>query len=273
MRIALCNEVLRGEPFARQCELAAALGYDGLEVAPFTLGEAPHLLSAAARTALRRTAAEAGLDLSGLHWLLAAPAGLSITDPGAAKRTRDVIERLIGLCADLGGAYLVHGSPGQRRLPARDAAAARAHGAGMLAQAARAAERSGLVYCLEPLAPPDADFVTSIAEAARIVRAIGSPALRTIIDTCAAGTSESEPPAALIDRWMPTGLLAHMHLNDPNKRGPGQGAMRFGPVLAALRRHGYSGWIGVEPFDTVPDGPTSAARAIGLLRGLLEDPA
>jgi D-psicose/D-tagatose/L-ribulose 3-epimerase len=36
MRIALCNEVIATLPFERQCEFAAALGYDGLEIAPFT---------------------------------------------------------------------------------------------------------------------------------------------------------------------------------------------------------------------------------------------
>ena len=65
-------------------------------------------------------------------------------------------------------------------------------------------------------------------------------------------------------------MLAHIHLNDGNMRGPGQGAMRFGPVLAALRDSFYDGWIGVEPFDYVPDGPACAARAAGYLQGLRE---
>jgi sugar phosphate isomerase/epimerase len=34
MRIALCNEVIAALPFEQQCAFAAALGYDGLEVAP-----------------------------------------------------------------------------------------------------------------------------------------------------------------------------------------------------------------------------------------------
>ena len=41
MKIALCNEVLGAMPLEEQCELAAALGYDGLEIAPFTLADAP----------------------------------------------------------------------------------------------------------------------------------------------------------------------------------------------------------------------------------------
>ena len=49
MKIALCNEVLRDMEFAAQCDYAAALGYDGLEVAPFTLSDEPHLLGADAR--------------------------------------------------------------------------------------------------------------------------------------------------------------------------------------------------------------------------------
>ena len=36
MRIALCNEVIREMEFAAQCEFAAALGYDAVELAPFT---------------------------------------------------------------------------------------------------------------------------------------------------------------------------------------------------------------------------------------------
>ncbi|MGQ3004203.1 MAG: sugar phosphate isomerase/epimerase family protein, partial [Hydrogenophaga sp.] len=111
MRIALCNEVLAPLPFARQCEVAAALGYDGLEVAPFTLGE--EALSSARRSGLRRAAADAGIEVSGLHWLLRQPAGLSITsaDTAVRARTLDTLRHQIDLCADLGGAVLVHGSP------------------------------------------------------------------------------------------------------------------------------------------------------------------
>src|SRR4051794_10014480 len=113
MRIALCNEVIAGMDFARQCAFAAALGYDGLEVAPFTLGDEPHLLHGEAVRRLRRAAQDAGIAVTGLHWLLVKPAGLSITSEDAAVRGRtlEVMRRLVGLCAELGGAVMVHGSP------------------------------------------------------------------------------------------------------------------------------------------------------------------
>jgi sugar phosphate isomerase/epimerase len=91
-----------------------------------------------------------------------------------------------------------------------------------------------------------------------------------MLDTSSAGLSESEPIDRLIDRWWPTGKLAHVQLNDRNRRGPGQGDDRFGPILAALGRHGYDGWIAMEPFDYRPDGPGCAAHSIGYVRGLLE---
>jgi D-psicose/D-tagatose/L-ribulose 3-epimerase len=91
-----------------------------------------------------------------------------------------------------------------------------------------------------------------------------------MIDCSAAALAEVETVPALIERWLPTGLIAHIHANDPNRRGPGQGDLAFAPILAALGRAGYAGTIGVEPFIYEPDGPAAAARAAGYLRGLAE---
>ena len=122
MRIALCNEVIGEMAFDAQCCFAAALGYDGLEVAPFTLGDEPHRLPATTVRATRQAADDAGIAITGLHWLLVKPKDLSITsdDDGIFKATLDVGLRLVDLCAELGGSVLVHGSPKQRMLPADD---------------------------------------------------------------------------------------------------------------------------------------------------------
>lgn len=270
MKLSLCNEVIRELSFARQCTLAAELGYTGLELAPFTLGDDTYRMSASQRAAVRRTCDDAGIHISGLHWLMVAPAGLSITsaDREVWKRSVDVMRSLIGLCADLGGEYLVHGSPAQRRTEGDIDAAKRGEEA--WATIAEDAKAAGVTYCIEPLAPPDADFVNTIEQAAAIVHRIDNPALRSMIDTSAASLAEAEPVAALIERWMPTGFLAHVQLNDRNRRGPGQGSDTFAPVLAALKRSRYTGWIAMEPFEYVPDGPTCAARAIGYVAGILE---
>lgn len=272
MRIALCNEVIRELPFFEQCELAAGLGYDGIELAPFTLGETPHLLPADDRAALRRVAEDNGLTIDSLHWLLVTPAGLSITSPDedVRGRTVDVMRRLVGFAADLGCTAMVHGSPAQRQLDAGDEDAGRGRARDCFAAVADEAAAAGIAYCIEPLAGRETNFINSVAEAAALVEAIGSPGLRTMVDCSAAALDEAEPVAALLDRWLPTGMIAHVQVNDRNQQGPGQGDDQFAPVFAALRRHGYDKVVAVEPFDYRPDGATSAARAIGYIRGILE---
>ncbi len=274
MKLALCNEVIaQGRDFAAQCALAAGLGYQGLEVAPFTLdAEAPHLLSGQRCAEIRRAATDAGVRISGLHWLLVKPSGLSITshDPSVRARTLDVMRRLVDLCAALGGDVMVHGSPAQRRLPEQDAESARDHAYDLFATIAEHAQRAGVIYCVEPLATPSANFINTLDESAAIVERIGNPAFRTMIDCSASAIMEADPLDRLIERWLPTGLVAHIQVNDRNKRGPGQGADRFAPLMAALKRQKYSGWIAAEPFEYVPDGATCAARTIGYLQGLIE---
>ena len=277
MKLALCNEVIRELDFAAQCAFAASVGYDGLEIAPFTLDSEPHLLPAKRRGALRRALADSGLVCSGLHWLLLAPGGLSITDPDDAVRGRtvEVMRRLIGLAADLGADVLVHGSPHQRRLTPGDEAGSRHRARDCFAAVAGDAERAGLVYCVEPLSERETDYLNSLDEAATLVREIDSPALRTMIDCAATAAMRPEPASEIpwpeiVDRWLPSGLIAHVQVNDSNRRGPGEGAVRFAPFLSALRRHRYRGWIATEPFVYRPDGRACAARAAGYLHGLLE---
>lgn len=271
MKLSLCNEVVRELSFPRQCAFAAALGYDGLEIAPFTLTDDPRRLTPRRIAAVRAALAAEGLACSSLHWLLVTPAGLSITSPDAAIRrsTVEVIRRLCDLAAELGASVLVHGSPGQRRLPGARQSAARGRATDCFSAAAEAARAAGVTYCIEPLAARETNFINTVAEAVALVAEIDQPAFKTMIDTCAAGTQEGDV-VALIDRWLPTGNIAHIQVNDPNRRGPGEGEMAFGPVVAALSRHHYKGWVAVEPFIYQPNGVACAARAAGYMRALEE---
>ena len=274
MKFALCNEVLAPLPFAEQCRAAAALGYMGMEVAPYTVCDDPAAMTDGQAHDLARIAADHGLVVTGLHWLLINPADLSITSPDTTVHARTIafMRRLTELCAAMGGAYLVHGSPKQRLIAdgqTSDDALERATVA--FAAAGEAARAAGVTYCIEPLSPDQTSLINTVGEAVAIVQAVSNPHLRTMIDTSSAGLAEAEPVADLIRRWMPTGLIAHVQVNDPNRRGPGQGEMKFAPILRALRDTGYAGVVAAEPFDYIPDGMGSAAWSIGYLRGLIQD--
>jgi sugar phosphate isomerase/epimerase len=269
MQISLCSEVVRELPFAEQCRFARETGYDGLELAPFTLSEAPHLISAARINELRGIARDEGIAVTGLHWLLAAPEGLSITsgDAAVAARTREAGRRFVAMCHELGGTYLVHGSPAQRQLTAGREAEGCRRAVDYFAAMAEAAAEAGVTYFIEPLSRADTQLVTTVEDALAIIGEIGSASLSTMVD-CYAAASNGEDIPALLERWVPEGIVRHVHFNDDNRRGPGEGATDFGAILDMLERLDYSGLTAVEPFVYLPDGPACAARAIGYLRGL-----
>ena len=116
MRFAICNELFESWDFRRQVEFVKATGYDGLELAPFTFADSVTEISADRRKELKKIAADAGLELTGLHWLLVKPPGLHLTSPDKAIRAKtvDYLKQLIDFCGDLGAKFMVFGSPNQR---------------------------------------------------------------------------------------------------------------------------------------------------------------
>ena len=273
MKLALCNEVLRHLPFEAQCRVAAALGCSGLELAPFTLADDPSTLGESDARRLRSIAADHGLVIASLHWLMVKPEGLSISsaDPALHARSVAFLEHLIGFAAACGAAVLVHGSPQQRSpAPGQSIADALARSVAAWAALAPAAERHRIVYCVEPLARAETPVLNTVAEAAALVDRIGSPALRTMFDLSAASQSESAAPAEVLARFIASGHIAHVQLNDRNRRGPGQGDTPVAPVLRALHGAGYRGWVALEPFDYHPDPLACAAASAGYVRGIWE---
>lgn len=270
--LALCNEVIRELPFDAQCRAAAVLGYDALEVAPFTLAEDPRTLRDRDVERLRRDAAAAGVRITSLHWLLMAPAGLSITspDPLVRRKTLEVMEVLVGVCSALGGSVLVHGSPQQRNLSQEDPVGDAERAIEAFAHVAAVARDAGVTYCIEPLSPRETAFVNTVAEASAIVDRIGEPALKTMLDARAARLSETEPLEDVLRAGLRSGAVAHVHVNDSSSLAPGQGTDPFTGLVEVLLDKEYAGTVAVEPFDYRPDGPGAAAWSAGYLAGLLE---
>lgn len=273
LRLSLCNEVLRDRPFDQQCACAAALGCSALELAPFTLADDPRTLDEAAAQRHRTIAAGHGLVISSLHWLLVQPAGLSLSTPDAALHARTVafLAQMVRFAAACGAEVLVHGSPAQRApgpgQTVADALARCEHGWAQLAEVAQA---HGVVYCIEPLSRAETPVLNTVAEAAAVVDRIGSPALRTMFDLSAASQAESAPVHEVLRAHLASGHVAHVQLNDRNRRGPGQGDTPVAPVLRVLRDAAYAGWVALEPFDYHPEPLACAAASAACVRGAWE---
>jgi D-psicose/D-tagatose/L-ribulose 3-epimerase len=262
-------------PFEAQCALAAGLGYEGLELSPFTLADDPFSLNDQAAKQFVGIARDHGLAISSLHWLLVKPEGLSLVSDSLAirSRTMDLLHRLIDFAAACGAEALVHGSPKQRSPePGQLLIEAEARLSQALSELAPHAQQAGVVYCLEPLAPFETPVINTVAQAAHLIDKIGSPALRTMLDVSAASHSESEPIERVLEQYLTSGHIAHIQVNDKNRRGPGQGKTAIAPVIDALRRANYRGWIAIEPFEYLPDGPSCAAFCAGYMRSILDRP-
>ncbi len=261
LRLAICNELFQAVPFHRACQRIRALGYAGLEIAPFTLADEPASLSPSRRAELSGMIQDNGLEFVGLHWLLATPPGLHVTTPDAAVRTRswEYIRLLIDLCADLGNGVMVFGSPKQRStvhgMSPHDATALFTQ---ELSQIAPHAESRGVKILVEALPADQSDVINSLDEAVSIVRQIDSPAVQTMFDTHNA-VDEKEEHASLIRKYR--AYIEHVHVNEMDGREPGMGNYNFSPLLAALTETNYRGWISLEVFDFSRDPEEVAERA------------
>jgi len=266
MKLAICNETFeawttdKGFPFERVFDFVKETGYDGVEIAPFTLAEDARQIPSAKRTEVRRQAERTGLEITGLHWLLAKTTGYYLTSPDAAVRqaTTEYFCELVQLCADLGGSFMVLGSPKQRSLlPGVSKKQALDYAAEILSGALPMLQRHNVRIAVEPLTPKETDFLTTAVEAVELIDKIDAPEHIALHLDCKAMCSESVPIPELIRQNRKH--LIYFHLNDPNLRGPGMGDLKFEPIFAALREIGYDGWASVEPFDYEP-GPERLAR-------------
>ncbi len=265
-RPAICNEAFEKFSFADACRAVRKAGYEGIEIAPFTLAEDPATIPASKRAEYRATMASEGLRFVGLHWLMVSPKGLHVTTPDAALRARgwQHIRNLIDLCADLGpDGVMVFGSPNQRASTgglSREQAT-RHYVDGLAGVASHAAER-GVTILVEALPKGQCDVVQSLDEAAAIVREINSPGVRTMFDTHNA-VDEVEPHAVLLERHYD--LIRHVHVNEMDGGYCGSGSYDFKPVLNVLRTRQYPGWVSLEAFDFTPGAEKLANESLRYL--------
>jgi sugar phosphate isomerase/epimerase len=270
MKFAICNETFLDWPFDKAFGFAAECGYSGIEIAPFTMASDVREINAARRALVRRQADAAGLEVVGLHWLLAKSTGYYLTSPDAAvrRRTAEYVQDLARLCRDLGGSRMIFGSPQQRNvLPGVGPEEAFNYAAEVLAECIGVLEEMGVTLCMEPLAPAEGNFLNTAADAVRLIEKIASPNCRLILD-CKAMSSEAVPIPELIRRH--ARLLAHFHANDPNRQGPGFGELDFAPIFAALGQIDYRGWVSVEVFDYTPGIERLAQESIANMRAALD---
>jgi sugar phosphate isomerase/epimerase len=258
--------MFEGLSMTKVCSAARDLGYQGLEIAPFTLATSVTDIDADLRRETRQTIENHGLQCVGLHWLFAGPSGLHMTTPDNEtwQRTRDYLSALLDLCSDLGGEVLVLGSPKQRNvLDGQTYEGAWQRAADLLGSVLDKAGNLGLTICFEPLSPVETDFINTVDEGMKLVRQLDHPSFKIHLDVKAM-CSEDRPVPAII-RSVTADDIGHVHVNDPNLYGPGMGDVDYTPIVEAINDVGYDDWLSVEVFKYDPDPETIAKQSIDYL--------
>lgn len=269
MKFAICNETFQDWPFDRAFSYARDLGYEGIEFAPFTMDKDARKISAQRREEVRTLAESVGLEVIGLHWLLAFTEGFYLTSPDATVRraTSEYLRELAKLCRDLSGKYLVLGSPHQRNLlPGVSHEQAMEYAADVIRDAMPAFIDNQVVLAVEPLGPEEGDFLLTADAGRALVDQVDSAACRLHLDVKA--MSSEEKPIEQIIREN-ADYCVHFHANDANRRGPGMGEIDFKPILQTLKDVDYQGWVSVEVFDYDPGVEALASESIANLRDCL----
>jgi sugar phosphate isomerase/epimerase len=264
MKFAICNEMFGDRSFADTFSTIRKLGYTGVEIAPFTFapGKEPFDLRQVPAERIveaRMLAEDAGLEVVGLHWLLAKTEGFYLTSPNPTvrRRTAEYLRALAELCADLGGKIMVLGSPKQRNLlPGVSYVDAEAYAVEVLHAAIPACVQSGVTIGIEPLGPAEGDFIPNAKAGIRLAEMVAAPHCKLHLDVKAMSSEGRPIPEIIRDsrEW-----LVHFHANDPNLLGPGMGDVDFRPIFAALSEINYDGWVSVEVFKYEPS-PDEIAR-------------
>ncbi|MFH1377421.1 MAG: sugar phosphate isomerase/epimerase family protein [Planctomycetota bacterium] len=266
MKYAICNEMFENRPFDDAFAIAKRLGYDGIEIAPFTIRPDATLITDDDISSVRSVATNNGLAIIGLHWLLAKTEGLYLNHPlpSVRARTAAYLTVLARLCARLGGTVLVLGSPQQRNIhPDQTLQTAVEQTAHVIGPCLDTCALYGITLALEPLSCNETNLFSSAFEAVEFIRMVNHPALKLHLDVKAMA-SEKMPIPEII-----TGCaddLVHFHANDPNLLGPGMGDVDYAPIADALKAIGYNGYLSVEVLDFTPGADVIAEKSIAYLR-------
>jgi len=125
-----------------------------------------------------------------------------------------------------------------------------------LRQVGQSAEDLGVTVALESLNRFETYFINTAADTLRLVKEVGSPRIRMMMDSFHANIEEKDVGAA----WKRCGrMLAHVHISENDRGVPGTGHAAWKEIFRALKEIRYDGWLTIESFGTTVKEIATAA--------------
>jgi sugar phosphate isomerase/epimerase len=256
-----CLEPMLGEGSTEaRFALAREAGFDGVDVWGDTLGRRC--------SELQEAAACTGLRIPTVYGRLAATPLLAATARERAQAVEVVRGRLQD-AARLGATSLIVvpvTGPARIRLQERVEPAELGLLAVLLSELAEEAAAQRVRIVLEPLNRSETHLLRSARTAAAVAGQVGGEWVATMVDTYHLDLEDQAVESEIEGAGE---RLALVHLSDRGRSLPGEGGIDFVPVLAALARAGYRGWLGYECAGT--HSLDRLRRSVEFVRGLIGD--
>ncbi|MCW5558677.1 MAG: sugar phosphate isomerase/epimerase, partial [Verrucomicrobiae bacterium] len=116
-----------------------------------------------------------------------------------------------------------------------------------LKELAKYAESKGITICVEPLNRFETDFLNTTDQGLKLLKAVGSKALKLHLDTFHMNIEEKNQAAAIRKAGK---LLGHFHACGTDRGTPGGDSLNWKEIVAALKAVKYDGDVVIESFTT-----------------------
>jgi sugar phosphate isomerase/epimerase len=244
MEIAVSNIAWTGAQDKEAYGLLKRAGITKVEIAPGRISPQGADSSREERELFIKRLEPEGLKVCAFQALLFGKPELKIFDDRTRPACLVFLKKLCGLAKDMGAGVLVFGAPKNRDRGALGWQAALEIAVPFFRELGDYAQAQNVCIGMEPN-PPDygCNFVTNLAEGARLVEAVGCPGFRLHFDTGAMSLNREDIDRVVGDYLH---LAAHFHASEPHLCNFDRPVADHVRIATALRRFGYRGIVSVE---------------------------
>lgn len=271
MRLAISNIAWDPSEDQAVADLLARFAVDAIDIAPGKYFPEPAKATAADIERVKAWWAERGIAITGMQALLFGTTGLNVF--GSAQSQAALLEHLSHVCrigGGLGATRLVFGSPKNRDRSGLDDEQTLTAAVAFFRQLGDIAQANGVIVCLEPNPTCyGANFMTTSAETASVVRAVNHPAIRMQLDTGALAINDEDPQQVLADC---AALIGHIHASEPDLVPLGDGKTAHPAMAAAIEQHLPQHLVAIEMVATKDEAHLAAIeRALTVVAAAYRD--
>lgn len=222
----------------------AELGFDILEINAGTVAR----MSAEERRSLKDHAQERNLILT---YCIGLPREYDVASADATVRQKGIayLQQMAKAVGEMDGGIIggiIYGSwPATLPFGETDRQPYLERSISSMKEAVKAAEDNNVTFNVEIVNRFEQFLLNTCGEALEYVEAVGSPAVKIMLDTYHMNIEENFVADALLQAG---DKLGHFHIGENNRMPPGYGHIPWTEIGAALRAMDYSGYIVMEPF-------------------------